>query len=171
MPGDSRKNEKEAEKVEREIEKALTRAKEREEREEFPKAVYEYQEASRLAGSINDKRAVDFCLDAVKCSKKTGNNFKTGWSYKCAADHSLAFRDFDNAINFAMKAIEYFSKANSMYAVQWCYNIMGRACEEMKEYGLALKNYRKSLDIEQSEDTEKKVKELAKIIDKLKRKE
>jgi len=148
------------EKVEREIEKMEREARTRVDREQYSEAVFVYQEMARLAGSIDDKRAVDFCLDAAKYSMKIKNSFRTGWSYKCAADHSFAFNDFNNAINFAMKAIEYFKKSGSMYAVQWCYNIIGRASEEIKDYGLAVKNYKKSLDIEHSDEIDNRVKEL-----------
>jgi len=134
-------------KTEKEIDKVIKKAKGNADREDYTKAIAFYQEAARLAKSIGDRRAVDFSMDAARYAMKTGNNFKTGWSYKCAADNSLAFNDFNNAINFAMKAIEHFEKANSMYAVQWCYNIIGRASEEIKDYELAVKNYKKSLEL------------------------
>ncbi|MEE9323718.1 MAG: hypothetical protein V3U72_04190 [Candidatus Aenigmarchaeota archaeon] len=155
-------DEKERKKAEREIENLTIKAKSAIDKEDYSKAVSLYQEMSRLAGSIKDKRAVDFSMDAARYSMKLGDNFKTGWSYKCAADHSFVFDDFNNAINFAMKAIKYFSKSNSMYIVQWCYNIIGRASEKIKDYGLAEKSYRKSLEIEHSEEIDKKLKNLLK---------
>ena len=153
-------DEKRIEKIEKEIAKMEKEARTRVDRENYSDAVTIYQEIARLAGSINDKRAVDFCLDAAKYSMKIKNSFRTGWSYKCAADHSFIFNDFNNAINFAMKAIDHFKKSGSLYAVQWCHNIIGRASEEIKDYGLAIKNYKKSLEIEHSDDIDKKIKEL-----------
>jgi tetratricopeptide (TPR) repeat protein len=154
--------EKEIKSTEKEMDKLLKRAKRSADREDYQKAVVLYQEMARLASSIRDRRAVDFCLDAVKYSLKTGDNFKTGWCYKCAAVYSMKLEDFNNAINFAMKAIEYFSKANSMYAVQWCYNIAGEACERLNDHELAIKNYRKSLEIEHSGEIDRKVRNLLK---------
>ncbi len=155
-------NEKDRKRIEKEIEKLVKKAKRAVDREDYSKAVSLYQESARLAGSINDKRAVDFSMDAARYSLKLGNNFKAGWSYKCAADHSFAFNDFNNAINFAMKAKKYFSKSNSMYIVQWCYNIIGKASEKIKDYELAKKSYRKSLEIEYSEEIDGKLKNMLK---------
>lgn len=160
----SKAKEKERKGVEKEIEKLVKKANRAKDREDYEKTVALYQEIARLAGSIKDKRAVDFCLDAAKHSLKTGEDFKTGWSYKCAAVYSLAFKDFNNTINFGLKAIEYFSKSNSMYAVQWCYNLIGEASEKIEDYDLAIKSYRKSLEIEYSEEIDKKLKNLLKII-------
>ena len=120
---------------------------------------------ARLAHSVNDKRAVDFCLDAVKYSKKTENKFKIGWSYKCASEYSFSSKDFMNSVNFAKKAIKYFSEANSMYVVQWCYNIIGRAYEKSRDYKLAVESYKKSIDIEYSREIDSKIKKLLKAID------
>lgn len=162
---------KEEKRVEKEIEKLVKKAKHAIDKEDYSKAVALYQETARLAGSIKDKRAVDFSMDAARYSIKLGNNFKAGWSYKCAADHSLVFNDFNNAINFSEKAIKYFSKSNCMYAVQWCYNILGKASEKIKDYDLAIKSYKKSLEIEYSEEIDKKIKNLLEIVSKRKAKE
>lgn len=153
-------SEKEREKAEKKIEKILKKAKHAIDNEDYSRAVFFYQEASRLAAQIRDRRAVDFSMDAARYSIKTGSNFKIGWSYKCAASRSLLFGDFSNAISFAEKAIGYFSRANSMYAVQWCYNIAGKASEKMGDRELALKKYRKSLEIGKSEELEEKIKEI-----------
>lgn len=122
-----------------------------------------YQEAARLAESINDKRAVDFCLEEVQCNLKLGKDFNAGWAYKSAAFYSFSFSDLSNTISFATKAIDYFTRAGSLYAVQWCYNLMGQAAEKMNDYNLAIKNYRKSLDIEYSEEIEKRIHDIARI--------
>jgi tetratricopeptide (TPR) repeat protein len=156
----SKTSEKERKRTEKEIDKTLNKAKHAIDNEDYSGAVFFYQEASRLAAQIRDRRAVDFSMDAARYSMKTGSNFKIGWSYKCAASRSLLFRDFSNALSFAEKAIEYFSRSNSMYAVQWCYNIAGRASENMGDHELALKKYRKSLEIGKSEDIEGKVREI-----------
>ncbi len=154
-------DEKDRKKTEKEIERLVKKAKTAVNAEDYSKAVTLYQESARLAKSICDKRAVDFSMDAARHSIKLGDNFKAGWSYKCTADHSFFFEDYNNTINFAMKAIKYFSKSGSMYIVQWCYNLVGEASEKMKDYGLAIKNYRKSLEIEHSEEIEKKIENLA----------
>lgn len=163
-----KQEEKERERAEREIERLEKKAKHSLDKEDYSKAVSLFQEMSRIAKSIEDKRSVDFCIDAARYSSKLGNNFKVGWCYKCAADHSLALKDYNNAINFAEKAIKHFEKANSMYVVQWCYNIIGFACEKIRDFDLALKNYKKSLEIEYSEDIDKKVRDLKKIKNKAK---
>ena len=163
-----KKDEKETRKTEKEIEKLIKKAEHSKDKEDYTKAVAFYQEASRLAKSIDDRRAVDFSMDAARHSIKLGDDFKAGWSYKCAADHSFFFEDYNNTINFALKAIEHFSKSNSMYAVQWCYNILGKASEKIKDYDLAIKGYRKSLEIEYSEEIEKKLKDLLKRVGKRK---
>jgi uncharacterized membrane protein len=54
-----------------------------------------------------------------------------------------------------------------MYAVQWCYNIMGEAYEKTGNYDIAIKNYQKSINIEYSEDIDQKIKNLSKSITKL----
>ena len=164
MAKNSKLTKKEIRKADEEITKLLILAEKSAHREEYSKTVTFYQEMARIAHSINDRRAVDFCLDAVKYGKRAKDNFKTGWSYKCAAEYSLAINDFNNAINFATKAIKYFSDSNSMYIVQWCHNIVGEACEKIKDYDLAMKNYRKSLDIEHSDEINVKIKNIAKII-------
>lgn len=48
-----------------------------------------------------------------------------------------------------------------MYAVQWCYNLLGQACEKMGDYEAAINYYKKSLEIEYSEETEKRINDLA----------
>ena len=155
---------KEKKATEKAIEKQLKKAENYARKNECEKATQLYQELARLAESINDRRAVDFCLEEAKCNMKLGRDFNVGWAYKAAAVYALAFNDFSNVVNFASKAIEFFSKANSMYAVQWCYNLMGEAGERMGNYELALKNYRKSLDIEYGEEIERKIEKLSKII-------
>ncbi len=156
----SKANEKERKRTEKEIEKLVKKAKMAVDEEDYSKAVTLCQESARLAKSICDKRAVEFSMDAARYSIKLGDNFKAGWSYKCAADHSFFFEDYNNTINFAMKAIKYFSKSGSMYIVQWCYNLIGEAGEKIEDYEFAIKNYRKSLEIEHSEDIEKKIKNI-----------
>jgi tetratricopeptide (TPR) repeat protein len=165
MSDKSDKLEKERDEVERELEKKIIHATRSAESKDYSKAASVYQEMARLAHSVNDRRAIDFCLDAVKYSKKTENKFKTGWSYKCAAEYSFYSKDFLNAVNFAKKAIKYFSEANSMYVVQWCYNIIGRTHEQTKDYTLAVENYKKSMDIEYSKEIDSKIKKLLKFID------
>ncbi len=148
----------------KEIERLLKKAEHYAKKNECEKATKLYQELARLAETIGDKRAVDFCIEEAKCNLKLGRDFNVGWAYKCAAVYALAFNDFSNAVNFASKATEFFTRANSMYAVQWCYNIMGEAGERMGNYELALKNYRKSLDIEYSEEIDRKIEKLSKTL-------
>jgi tetratricopeptide (TPR) repeat protein len=155
---------KEKRMVERDIENSLNRAEKAAKRGDYPEAASVYQEVARLAESINDGRAVDFRIEEANCNLKLGKDFNAGWAYKCAAVYSFTSNDFSNAVNFAAKAIEFFSKADSMYAVQWCYNLIGQAGEKMGDYDIAMKNYRKSLDIEYSEEIEKKIKNLSKLV-------
>lgn len=159
-------SDKDRERIEKEIENLTKKAETAKEKEDYSKAVIIYQEMARLAGSIEDKRAVDFCMEAARYSIKMGDDFKAGWSYKCAADHSLTFEDFNNTINFAMKAIKHFSRSDSMYIVQWCYNLIGEASEKIKDYELALKSYKKSLEIEYSKEIDEKIKYLMETISK-----
>ena len=161
MPA-SKASKKERERAEREIETLAKKAEEAREKEDYGKTVAIYQQMSRLAKSIRDKRAVDFCMDAARYSEKLRNDFKTGWCYKTAADHSLAFEDYNNAINFAEKAIKYFSRSNSLYVVQWCYNVIGKASEKLKDRDLAIKSYKKSLEIQHSEEIEDRLEHLIK---------
>ena len=49
-----------------------------------------------------------------------------------------------------------------MYIVQWCYNMIGEASEKIKDYELAVKSYKKSLEIEYSGEIDKKLKNLLK---------
>lgn len=154
------KKERDEKKTERRLEKGEDRAKKFEKGEKYHKAFAAYQELSRTAWSTRDKRAVDYCLDAVKCGLKTGDDFKAGWSYKCAASRSLSLGDAHNAINFSKKAIKHFKKSNSYYAAQWCYNIMGRAAEKLGDERLALESYEKSVEIGRSEDIERRISEL-----------
>lgn len=155
--------------VEREMEDLLIEARKCVSKDDYSEAASVYQEMARLAHSINDRRAVDFCLDAANYAKKAKDEFKAGWSYKCAADYSLASKDFNNAVSFAMKAVEHLSKTDSMYVVQWCYNIMGRASEGMKDYELALKSYKKSLDIEYSDEIQERARKVEKLMSNEKR--
>ena len=164
-------SDKDRERTEKEIENLTKKAEAAKEKEDYSKVVIIYQEMARLAGSIKDKRAVDFCMEAARYSIKMGDDFKAGWSYKCAADHSLAFKDFNNTINFAMKAIKHFSKSDSLYIVQWCYNLMGEASEKIKEHELALKSYKKSLEIEYSKEIDERIKEIMKTKNKKRDKE
>lgn len=154
----------EKKRAEKEIERSLKRAEKAAKRGDYAEAASVYQEIARLAESINDKRAVDFCVEEAKCGLKLGKDFNVGWAYKCAAVYSFAFNDLNNAVNFATRAIEYFSKADSMYAVQWCYNLIGQAGEKMGDYDIAMKNYKKSLEIEYSEEIEKKVNNLSELV-------
>jgi len=157
-------NEKDKRRVEKEIDRLLNRAEKAAKRGEYSEAAFAYQESAKLAKSVNDRRAVDLCIEEAKCNMKLGNDFNTGWAYKCAAVYSLAFNDFSNVVNFATKAIEYFSKTNSIYAVQWCYNLIGQAGEKKGDYDLAAKNYRRSLEIEYSEEIDKKIGNLSKLV-------
>lgn len=157
-------NKDEKKRVEKEMESSLKKADKAAKKGDYAEAASAYHEAARLAGSINDKRAIDFCIEEANCNLRIGNDFNAGWAYRSAAAHSLAFSDFGNAMNFATKAIEYFSKADSMYAVQWCYNLIGQAGEKMGDYDLAIKNYRKSLEIEYSEEIDRKVGGLSKMV-------
>ncbi len=168
MFSEKRREEKERKRAEKEIEKFVKRAEREKNRENYVRAVALYQNAARTAKSIGDKRAVDFCMEAANCASKLGDDFRTGWSYKCAADYSLIFGDCNNALNFGMKAVKHFMKTDSLYIVQWCYNVMGRAAEKMKNYELAIKNYKKSLEIEHSEEIDKKLKEILKRMEKKK---
>jgi tetratricopeptide (TPR) repeat protein len=159
-----RKDEKERKAAEKEVERYAKKAESSAKKGDYAEAASLYQEAARLAETIKDKRATDFCLEEAKCNLRLGKTFNVGWAYKAAAVYALDSNDFSNAINFASKAVEYFSKTNSMYAVQWCYNLMGAAGEKMGDYDLALVSYRKSLDIEYSEDIEKKINSLSAAI-------
>jgi tetratricopeptide (TPR) repeat protein len=163
----SKKDERERKAVEKAIEKSVKKAESSAKRGDYAEAASLYQEAARLAEAINDRRAIDFCLEEANCNLRLGKAFNVGWAYKAAAVYALDFNDFSNAINLASKALEYFSKVNSMYAVQWCYNLMGAAGEKMGDYDLAVSNYRKSLDIEYSEDIEKKINSLSATVPRL----
>jgi len=156
--------EKERKKTQKEIESSLKRAEKRFKSEDYAEAASIYQAIAKLAETINDKRAIDFCIEEAKCYAKLGKDFNVGWAYKSAAVYAFAFSDFSNVINFATKAIEHFLKMDSLYAVQWCYNLMGDAGEKTGNYELAVNNYRKSLDIEYSEEIEKKLNRLLDII-------
>ncbi|MFH1237526.1 MAG: hypothetical protein V1648_03945 [Candidatus Aenigmatarchaeota archaeon] len=156
-------NAKEVKKTTKEVESLAKKAEKMAKSGKCAEAAEVYQEAARLAESVNDKRAVDFCLEEVQCNLKLGKDFNTGWAYKSAAFYSFSFNDFNNTMNFATKAIDYFTRAGSLYAVQWCYNLMGQAAEKMNDYNLAIKNYRKSLDIEYSEEIEKRIHDIARI--------
>jgi tetratricopeptide (TPR) repeat protein len=155
---------KDKSKVEKEIDDSVKGAEKSLKRGEYLDAAAKYQEAAKLAESIHDKRAPDFCLEEAKCHIKLGKEFNAGWAYKCAAVYSLAFKDYGNAIIFASKASEFFSRADSLYAVQWCYNLIGEAGEKMGDFELAKKNYGKSLEIEFSEEIEKRINNLAGLV-------
>lgn len=156
-------NAKEIKKTAKEVEGLAKKAEKMAKSGKCAEAAEIYQEAARLAESINDKRAVDFCLEEVQCNLKLGKDFNAGWAYKSAAFYSFSFSDLNNTISFATKAIDYFTRAGSLYAVQWCYNLMGQAAEKMNDYNLAIKNYRKSLDIEYSEEIEERIHDIARI--------
>ncbi len=151
-------------KAEKEIENSLAKAGKAVKRGDFAGAMPIYRELARLAESASDRRAVDFCVEEAKCSQKLGNDFNAGWGYKCAAVYALAFNELDAAVNFAAKAMEFFLKADSMYAVQWCYNLIGQAGERKGDYDLAMKNYAKSLEIGYSEEIDRRVKSLADLV-------
>jgi hypothetical protein len=156
-------NAKEIKKTAKEVEGLAKKAEKLAKSGKCAEAAEIYQEAARLAESINDKRAVDFCLEEVQCHLRNGKDFNVGWAYKSAAFYSFSFNDLNNTISFATKAIDYFTRAGSLYAVQWCCNLMGQAAEKMGDYNLAIKNYKKSLDIEYSEEIEKRIRDIARI--------
>jgi tetratricopeptide (TPR) repeat protein len=153
------KNDKE--KVNKEIDKLVKSAENFNKKGKMDKAIEKYQEAAKLAVDIGDRRALDFCLEAAKNALKMGDTFKTGWAYKTIAEYAFKLNDFDNVINFASKATEYFLKVNEMYVIQWCYNIMGEAYEKMGDYEKAIEMYKKSLEIEYSEDIQNKINKLS----------
>jgi len=157
-------NAKDRKKVEREIEKLIEKAKKSAKKDDDYGAAYAYQVAARLAHSIADRRAVDLSIEAAKHNKRIGRNFNVGWSYRSAALYSMQFKDYSNAVNFGLKAVEYFSKTNSMYAIQWCYKLMGEASEKMNDLDLAIKSYRKANSIEHEEEIDKRIKELMRTV-------
>jgi tetratricopeptide (TPR) repeat protein len=143
------------------VEKFLAKAEKAAKRGDYAEAASAYQEAARLAEPIGDRRAVDFCVEEAKCNAKLGKDFNAGWSYKCAAVYSLSSSDFNNAVVYAGKAIEHFLKADSMYAVQWCYNLIGQAAEKKGDNALALESYTKSLEIGYSEEIDERIRNLS----------
>ncbi|MEM5871299.1 MAG: tetratricopeptide repeat protein [Candidatus Aenigmatarchaeota archaeon] len=144
-------------KVDKEIEKAENLLK----KGKYQEASEHFNEVAKLCEEINDKKVIDLYLKEIKCLEKIGDAFKIGWVYRKLALCALKLEDFSNSINFASKAIEHFSKTNAITTISWCYNIIGEAYEKLGDYDSALENYKKSIEIEYSEDINKKIEELS----------
>jgi len=152
-------------KIKKEASKILSEISKNIKEKNYYRAALLYQILARHFYSINDlEKAVQYSLESAKYSIMIKKYFSAGWAYKNAAIFSKERKNYDKSIQYALEAAKYFSKINSHYGEQWSYNIAADSYKLKKDFISAIKYYKKSLEIEYDEHTEKRLENIIEMI-------